>query len=86
MFPCRFLIQSSVVFSVFLKIILCILLGCRFRVCMYLEIVVLQLIVICFVMMSRAFFLAFFPIVPIVFIHSLISVGSLGGLGIFFCV
>jgi hypothetical protein len=38
MLPCLSLILSSVVFSVFLKIILCILLGCRLRVFLYLEI------------------------------------------------
>jgi hypothetical protein len=31
-FPCLSLMLSKVVFSVFLKITLCILLGCRFRV------------------------------------------------------
>jgi hypothetical protein len=35
--------------------------------------------------MSRAFFLAVLPMVPSVFIHSLISVGSFGGLGIVLC-
>jgi hypothetical protein len=80
--PCLSLILSSVVFSVFLKMTLCILLGCRFKVFMYFEIAFLQVIEVCFVMMSLAFFLAFFPKVPSVFIHSLINVGSFGGLGI----
>ena len=65
-----------------LKITLCILLGCRFKVFLYFEIVVLQLIVVCFVMISRAFFLAVLPMVPSIFIHSLISVGSFGGIRI----
>jgi hypothetical protein len=59
--------------------------GCRFKVFIYLEISFLQLIVVCFVIMSRAFFLAVFPMVPSVFIHLLISKGSFGGLGIFVC-
>jgi hypothetical protein len=70
---------------VFLKISLCIFLGCRFKVFLYLEISFLQLIVVCFVMMSHAFFLAVFPMVSSVFIQSLISIGSFGGLGIFAC-
>jgi hypothetical protein len=85
MFPCLSLILSKVVFYVFLKITLCILLGCRFKVFLYLEIVFLQLIVDCFVNMSRAFFLAVFPMVPSIFIQSLISKGSFGGLEIFAC-
>jgi hypothetical protein len=84
-FPCLSLILSKVVFSIFLKITLCILLGCRFKVFLYLEIVFLQLIVVCFVMMSCAFFLVVLPMVPSVLIHSLISIGSIGGLGIFAC-
>jgi hypothetical protein len=36
-------------------------------------------------MMSRAFFLAVLPMVPSVFIQSLINIGSFGGLGIFAC-
>jgi hypothetical protein len=85
MFPCLSLILSKVVFSEFLKITLCILLGCRFNVFLYLEIAFLQLVVVCFVMMSRAFFLVVLPMVPSVFIHSFISRGSFGGLGIFVC-
>jgi hypothetical protein len=85
MFPCLSLILSKLVFSVFLKITLCILLGSRFKVFPYLEISFLQLIVVCFVMMSRAFFLVVLPMVSSVFIHSLISVESFGGLGIFVC-
>jgi hypothetical protein len=76
---------SSVVFSVFLNITLCILLGCRFRIFMYFEISFLQLIVVCLVMMFHAFFLAILPISPSVFIHSLVSVVSFGGLGIVVC-
>jgi hypothetical protein len=68
MFPCLSLILSKVVFSVFLKITLCLFLGCRFKVFLYLDIAFLQLIVVCFVMMSCAFFLAVFPRVPSFFI------------------
>jgi hypothetical protein len=84
-FPCLSLMLSKVMFSVFLKMILCILLGCRFNVFLYFEIVFLQLIVVCLFMMSRAFFLAFFPIFPSVLIHSLISIWSFGGFGIDVC-
>jgi hypothetical protein len=49
---------------------------------LYFEIAFLQLIEVCFVMMSWADFLAFLPKIPSVFIHSVISVGSFGGLGI----
>jgi hypothetical protein len=84
-FPCLSLILSKVMFSMFLKITLCILLGCRFKVFLYFEIAFLQLFVVCFVMMSRAFFLAFFPIVPSILIHSLMSSGSFGGFGIVVC-
>jgi hypothetical protein len=84
-FPCLTLIMSRVVFFVFLKITLCILLGCKFRVFLYFDIAFLQLIVVCFVIISRAFFLAFFPIVPSIFIHSLMSSGSCGGFGIIVC-
>jgi hypothetical protein len=55
MFPCLSLTQSRVVFSVFLKISLWILLGCRFKVFLYFEIAFLQLIVVCLVMMSCHF-------------------------------
>jgi hypothetical protein len=41
--------------------------------------------VVCFVIISCTFFLAFLPIVPSVFIHSLISSGSFGGFGIVVC-
>jgi hypothetical protein len=81
-FPCLSLMLFRVVFSVFLKITLCILLDCKFKVFLYFEIVFLQLIVVCFVMMSHAFFLAILPMNQSVFIHLLISVGSFGGLGI----
>jgi hypothetical protein len=54
---------------VFLKITLCILLGFRFKVFIYFEIAFLQLIVVCFAMISRASFLAFLPMVPSVLIH-----------------
>jgi lysylphosphatidylglycerol synthetase-like protein (DUF2156 family) len=73
---------SNVVFSRFLKITLCILLGWRLRVFLYFEISFLQFIAVCFVMISRAFFLAVFPMVPSFFIHSLTSSGSFGGFGI----
>jgi hypothetical protein len=57
------------VLSVFLKITLWILLGCKFKVFLYFAIAFLQLVVVCFVMMSWAFFLAVLPLVPSVFIH-----------------
>jgi hypothetical protein len=85
MFFCLSLILSSVVFSVFLKITLCIRLGGRLRVFMYFEIAFLQLIEVCFVIISLAFFLAILPIFSSVFIHSLISSGSFGGFGISAC-
>jgi hypothetical protein len=59
-FPCLSLILSKVVFSMFLKITLCILLGCRFRIFLYLEISFLQLIGVFFVMMLLAFSWLFF--------------------------
>jgi hypothetical protein len=37
-FPCLSLMLSKVMFSVFLKITLCILLGCRFKEFVYFEI------------------------------------------------
>jgi hypothetical protein len=75
---CLSLILSSVVFSVFLMITLCIRLGCRLRVFLYFEISFLQLMEVCFVIISLAFFLAVLPIFPSVFTHSLISSGSFG--------
>jgi hypothetical protein len=84
-FPCLSLMLSRVVVSVFLKITLCILLGCKFKVFLYFEIAFLQLIAVCFVMISRAFFLAFLPMEPSVLIHLLISVGSFDGFGIVAC-
>jgi hypothetical protein len=51
------------------------------RVVLYFEIAFLQFIEVCFVMISRAFFLAVFPVVPSVLIHSLINIGSFGGFG-----
>jgi hypothetical protein len=83
MLPCLSWMLSSVVFSVFLNITLCILLGWRLRVFMYFEIAFLQFIVVCFVMISCAFFLAVLPLVPSVLIHSLINNGSFRGFGIF---
>jgi hypothetical protein len=74
-----------VVFSVFLKITLCILLGCRFKVFLYFEIIFLQLIVVCFTMISLASFLAFLPILLSVLIHLEISIGLFGGFGIVVC-
>ena len=85
MFPCLSFRLSKVVLSVFLKITLWILLGCKFNVFLYLEIAFLQLVRVCFVMMSRAFVSAFLPMLPSVLIHSLISIGSSGGFGIFAC-
>ena len=73
---------SSVVFSVFLNITLWILLGWRLRVFLYFEIAFLQFTEVCFVMISCAFFLLVFPIIPSVLIYSLISNGSFGGFGI----
>jgi hypothetical protein len=73
-FPCLSLMLSRVVLFVFLKITLCILLGCKFKVFLYFEIVFLQLIVVCFVMMSHVFFLVVLPMIPSTFIHLLISV------------
>jgi hypothetical protein len=52
---------------------------------LYFEIVFLQFIEVCFVIMSRAFFLAVLPMDPSVFIHSLTRVGSFGGVGIVVC-
>jgi hypothetical protein len=82
-FPCLSFMLSRVVLSGVMT--LWILLGCRFRVFLYLAISFLQFVVVCFVIMSRAFFLAFLPMVPSVFIHSLMSVGSFGGYGIAAC-
>jgi hypothetical protein len=76
---------SKVVFSVFLKITLCILLDYRFKVFLYFEISFLQLIVVCFVMMSCAFFLVVLPMVPSVFIQSLVNIGLFGRLGMVVC-
>jgi hypothetical protein len=84
-FPYMSLRQSNVMFSVFLNMTLCILLGCRFRVFLYFEISFLQLSVVCLVIISLAFFLAFFPISASVLIHSLVSVVSFGELGICVC-
>jgi hypothetical protein len=84
-FPCLSFMLSRVVLSVFLKITLWILLGCKFRIFLYLAISFLQLVVVCFVIMLRAFFLAILPMVLSVFIHSLMSIGSFGGYGIVTC-
>ena len=84
-FPCLSFKLSNVVLFVFLMITLWICLGWRFSIFLYLEIALLQLVVVCFVMMSRAFFLAFLPILPSVCIQSLISLGSIGGLGMLAC-
>jgi hypothetical protein len=73
---------SSVVFSVFLNITLCIILGWRLKVFLYFDIAFLQFIEVCFVMISCAFFLAVLPMDPSVLIHPLISNGSFGGFGI----
>jgi hypothetical protein len=83
--PCLFLMLSSEVFSMFLKITLCILLDYRLRVFLYFKIAFLQLIEVCFIMISRAFFLVVLPRVPSTFIHSSIRVGLFGGFGIFVC-
>ena len=85
MLPCLSLMLSNVVFSMFLKITLCVPLGCRLRVFLYFEIIFLQLIKVCFVMIPRALFLGVFPMVLNVFTHSLISSGSFGGFGISAC-
>ena len=84
-FPCLSFRLSRVVLSVFLKITLWILLGCKFSVFLYLEIAFLQLIRVCFVVISLAFFLVVLPISLSVFIQSLVSVVSVGGFGIFVC-
>jgi hypothetical protein len=73
---------SSVILSMFLKITLCILLCWRLKVFLNLEIVFLQFTKVCFVMISRAFFLAVFPMVPSVLIHLWINSGSFGRFGI----
>ena len=73
------------VVSVFLKITLWIRLDYRFNVFLYLDISFLQLDSVCLVIMSRAFFLVFFPMSPRDFIHSLNSNGSCGGFGMFVC-
>jgi hypothetical protein len=83
--PCLSLMSSSMVFSVFLKITLCILLGCKLRIFLYFEFFFLQLIEVFFVMISRAFFLAVLPMIQRVFIHSLVNNGSFGGFGISAC-
>jgi hypothetical protein len=41
--------------------------------------------VVSFVIMLRAFFLVVLPMIPSVFIQSLMSVGSFGGIGIVAC-
>jgi hypothetical protein len=82
---CLSLMLSSVVFSVFLNMTLCILLGCRLRVFLYFEISFLQLIEVCLVIISRVFFLAVFPMVPSSVNHPLTSWRSCGGFGIFMC-
>jgi hypothetical protein len=80
---CLSLMLSNVVFSVFLNMTLCILLGCRLRVFLYFEIVFLQLIEVCLVIISLVFFLVVFPMVPSSVNHPLTSSGSFGGFGIF---
>ena len=45
----------------------------------------LQLVVVCFIIMLPAFFLAVLPMIPSVFIQFLMSVGSFGGIGIVAC-
>ena len=52
---------------------------------LYFEIVFLQLVVVCFVVMSWAFFLVVLPMIPSAFIHLLINIGSFGGFGIVTC-
>jgi hypothetical protein len=84
-FPCLSLMLTKVVFSVFLKITLCILLGCRFKVLLYFEISFLHFLVVYFVMMSRAFFLAVLPMILSVFTQSLVNIGSFGRLGMVVC-
>jgi hypothetical protein len=85
MLPCLSWMLSNVVFSMFLKITLYILLGCRLRVFLYFELAFLQFIEVFFVMISHMFFLEVFSMVLSVFIHSLINNGSFGGFGISAC-
>src|SRR5450759_1641696 len=84
-FPCLSCRLSKVVLSIFLKITLWILLGCKFNVFLYLEIAFLQLVRVCFAIMSQAFFFAVLPMLPSIFIHLLISSGSFGRFGMFAC-
>ena len=77
--PCLSLILFNVVFSVLLKMTLCILLGCRFKVFLYSKIVFLQLMAVCFAMMSCEFFLAFFPMVLSIICIFLLALGHLEG-------
>jgi hypothetical protein len=66
--PCLSLRLSSVVSSEFLKIFLCILLGCMFNKFLYLLIAFLQFIVDFFVVMFLAFIFAILPILLRIFI------------------
>jgi hypothetical protein len=87
MFPCLSLRLSNVVLSVCLKIVLCIRLGCRFSMFLYLLIAFLQFIVVCFVLVFQAFIFAVLPMSLRVFIHSCFKVKSVGGIGmlLWFC-
>jgi hypothetical protein len=61
---------------------LLVLMGQIFYIRGWLDLFSMRLVVVCFVMMSRAFFLAVLPMIPSVFIHSVINFGSFGGFGI----
>jgi hypothetical protein len=87
MFPCLSLRLSSVVSSVFFKIFLCILLGCRFNMFLYLLIFFLQFIKVCFVVMFFAFIFEILPILLRIFIQSYFRIEFVGGTGmlLYFC-
>ena len=70
------------VLYVYLKMILRILLGCKFNTFLYLLIAFLQIIDVFFVVMLCIFVFAVLPISPRIFIHSCFKVGSIGGVGI----
>jgi hypothetical protein len=81
MFPCLSLRLSSMVSSMFLKIFLCIVLGCRFSRFLYLLIAFLQFIEVYFVVMFLAFIFVVLPISLRVFIQFCLRIGSIGGVG-----
>jgi hypothetical protein len=61
---------------------LCILLGCKFKVFLYFEIAFLQLIVVCFVIIARAFFLAVFLYLQVFLSIQWLVMDHLVGLGL----